>query len=375
MPAGVWLDLGPPAPDPKWGLARGRSWTTNMAFAPSLGLAFLYGEGVHGWYNEQNGRYMDDLWAYNIMAHRWVNIYAGTDVKHPPKLIINKDGFPALENGDVIPIAILSHSYQMTAWDPDVKAYFAMERRHELYRGTLPTIAAYMDAHKAELNERHASPWIYDTRTDKWERFATKSESPETGAGDTLLYIPTLKKLMFRRYGYVSFYDPATNDWQVANPGGPRPPFGIDAVACYDSKRDRVYIGGGQYPVAKGPNAFWIYDIKENKWIDPQPKGSPGDNEYGTGVTQMHYDTASDTVLLFRHGENGVGIYAYSPTDNAWTTVSKDLPARWYHDWRIAGSSGFYDADLNVHFFHVAGDSEDNGTIMVYRYKAAKPAK
>lgn len=30
--------------------------------------------------------------------------------------------------------------------------------------------------------------------------------------------------------------------------------------------------------------------------------------------------------------------------------------------------SGFYDPDLNAHFVHVAGDSQDNGVMWVYRY-------
>ena len=32
-----WLNLGPPAADPKWGKARGRSWSSNMPFAPTSG--------------------------------------------------------------------------------------------------------------------------------------------------------------------------------------------------------------------------------------------------------------------------------------------------------------------------------------------------
>src|SRR5437868_2787180 len=45
----AWLDLGPPAQDPKWGRARGRSWCAAMPLAPELGGAFLFGEGVHGY--------------------------------------------------------------------------------------------------------------------------------------------------------------------------------------------------------------------------------------------------------------------------------------------------------------------------------------
>jgi hypothetical protein len=31
-----WLELGPPAPDPKWGRARGRAWNAAMPLAPEL---------------------------------------------------------------------------------------------------------------------------------------------------------------------------------------------------------------------------------------------------------------------------------------------------------------------------------------------------
>src|SRR5262245_39137082 len=45
---GQWVSLGKPAPDPKWGGARGRAWA-EMSYAPELRAAFLYGEGVHGY--------------------------------------------------------------------------------------------------------------------------------------------------------------------------------------------------------------------------------------------------------------------------------------------------------------------------------------
>src|SRR5262249_38632190 len=70
-----WLNVGSPAADPKWGKGRGRSWSSRMAYAPDLKAAFLFGEGVHCWYNKQNNRYMDDLFVYDVMAHRWVCAY------------------------------------------------------------------------------------------------------------------------------------------------------------------------------------------------------------------------------------------------------------------------------------------------------------
>src|SRR5687768_10677684 len=52
-----WLNLGAPAADPTWGKARGRSWSSNMPFAPDVRGAFVFGEGVHA-YTKPDGRYM-----------------------------------------------------------------------------------------------------------------------------------------------------------------------------------------------------------------------------------------------------------------------------------------------------------------------------
>ena len=37
--------------------------------------------------------------------------------------------------------------------------------------------------------------------------------------------------------------------------------------------------------------------------------------------------------------------------------------------------NGFYSPELNAHFFHVAGDSADDGRIWAYRYKKATGKK
>src|SRR5436190_18099475 len=112
---GGWVDLGPPAPDPKWGRAGGRSWSGAMAFAPELRGAFLYGEGVHG-HAKPDGYYMDDLWFYDINAHRWVCCYPGAETKKLD-LVLNKDGFEATREGALVTVAQQVHGYSMNAYD------------------------------------------------------------------------------------------------------------------------------------------------------------------------------------------------------------------------------------------------------------------
>jgi hypothetical protein len=53
-----------------------------MPYAPELKAAFLFGEGVHNWWNRQNNRYMDDVFVYDVQGHRWVCVHPGTDVKN-----------------------------------------------------------------------------------------------------------------------------------------------------------------------------------------------------------------------------------------------------------------------------------------------------
>src|SRR5262249_44695436 len=104
---GSWLELGAPAADPKWGRARGRTWTSEMPLAPELRGAFLYGEGVHG-FVKPDGHYMDDLWFYDLHAHRWICCYPGADTKNL-QLKLNADGFETSANGEIIPVAQQVH--------------------------------------------------------------------------------------------------------------------------------------------------------------------------------------------------------------------------------------------------------------------------
>ena len=349
-----------------------------MAYARSLDGAFLFGEGSHGWHDSKTGRYMDGLWLYDVMAHRWRNLWPGTDTRNPPDLIVNRDGFMALPDGNPVPIATMVHGYQMTTWDSRRRRFMAMPNGHVYYEKALPTVFAFAKAHRNRFNSSHASPWIFDIGLGRWMRLsiAPPERSPPSGFGDTLIYLASRDTVFFHHLNQIWFYEPEQNSWTRRNPSGPRLPFSIDATACYDPKRQRIYLGGGSYPVAKGPNALWIYDIDSDRFVDPRPGGDPGGNSYATNYAMLHCNLAHDVVLLFRHKGKTRGIYAYRPDDNAWETVSRGLPAMWPEHYSSNGSSGFYHPGLDLYFFHVAGDSRDNGRILAYRYgRAVKPVQ
>ncbi len=360
-----WLNLGAPAPDPKWGQARGRSWACKMPLAADLRGAFLHGEGVHG-YTKPDGYYMDDLWFYDINAHCWICCYPGTNTKDLD-LKLNADGFET-KDGQVVAVAAMGHAYEMVTYDHDEKLFLCVPCDAGYWSKDMPQRKKALDDRPKK--ESNVSPWIYDAANGKWDRKVTDTASPKSSFGDVLHYLPNRKQTFYwGRDSGVWFYDADKNKWAQVKPSGPTPPFGIDPTACYDFRRDRIYMGGGGYPVVpKGKNALWIYDLKTDSWIDPQPKGAPcrGANHYGTQSAAMVFDAANDVVVLFCHGEKKEehGVYIYNPATNAWT----DEPVS---ELKAVGQcwNAFYDGELNAHFLHVAGDSRDDGVVWVYRYK------
>ncbi len=368
----AWLELGPPEADPKWGRARGRSWTSEMPFAPELRGAFLYGEGQHG-YTKPDGHYMDDLWFYDINAHRWICCYPGANVKSL-QLTLNGDGFETDDAGKLIPVAQQVHGYEMSTYDTDWRQFLMMPNLHTYWERDLPQRKTWL-----KPPPRNAGPWSFDTATGDWNRRRTKTAGPDSSYGDTFVYLPGRWAAFFlHRNSDVWLYDTQANNWSRSEPQGPPPPFGIDATSCFDTKRERIYIGGGSYPVVpSGQNAFWIYDLNNKTWIDPQPQGAPcqGSGSYPTKNAIMVYDAASDRVLLVFHSHHDdkperLGVYVYDPNTNAWSGERLAVPDKLGRDRQA--KNGFFDPLLSAVFIHTAGDSDDNGTMWVYRYKRAE---
>jgi hypothetical protein len=364
-----WLYLGAPQKDEKWGSGCGRSWSAALAHAPQLGGAFVYGEGVHG-YAKPNGHYMDDLWFYDLNGHRWICCYPGANTK-TLKLSVDKEGFEANEQGERIPVAQQVHAYSMNTYDTERQRFLSMPNLHEYWTTALPQRKAWYQAPPED-----ASPWTYDTTSGKWNRIRTGTPAPKSGYGDTFIYLPSSKRCFFGHgSSEVWFYDTVKDQWSQAKPEGPSPPWGIDSTSCYDPKRERIYVGGGSYPVVEaGKNALWIYDLKKDQWIDPQPKGAPvrGINSYATKNAFMVYDPPSDKVVLIVHSHGDtdpktVGIYVYDPAANAWTDEPLSLPK----EFNLRHTkSGYYDPALNAVILLSGGDSTDDVVAWAYRFQA-----
>ncbi len=366
---GQWLSLGKPVPDPKWGAAPGRAFTCKMAAAPDLGGAFLYGEGEHGGTTRRGDveYYNDDLFFYDLNAHAWVCCHPGTPVKGPKLKFDPKLKCEVNDNGEPLPVAVMIHGYADTAYSSKRKLFAGLPNGSYFYWGK--DLGRRRESKNVEEMHKQG-PWLYDAAGGKWE-LRLKSGGPKPEYGGVLEFVQRGgQELLFRyvRDGAVWLYDLDKREWSEAKPKGPRPPWGIEPNACYDTKRNRIYMGGGQYPEAKDTNALWAYDIKDNGLIDLKARDSKL-RLYATWGAVMTYDSVNDKVVLMRSNPSGggpVGIFVYDPETNAWSD-SQPFPKE--VAWQKV--NGFYSAELNAHVYHSAGDSVRDGVIHVYRLKAA----
>jgi hypothetical protein len=393
---GQWVDLGSPAPDPKHGKAPGRAWASRMPYAPDLGGAFLFGEGIHG--QVLRGYYMDDLWFYDINQHRWVCVYPGMKVKGGYKeFTINKDGFETNPKGHPVPVASMVHAYNVVTYDTDRKMFMSLPNaQHYCWNkieGRLEFLTAnmekfYSESHTPRLKKgvvrnrrkNKPSPWMYNTSIGHWERHRCKATKAPSSHMGLLHYIPTKKMALSYPGGKGSsaWYDSENKDWIAIPSKGEMPKWSRDFNVVYDSKRDRLIMGGGTGPtVKKGESALWSFDIKTETFTRVKPKGNPSTTLYTTNRAIMNYDSVNDVVILFLHapktqdkkvgGEHG--IYVYHPAKNEWETVSASPKELLPHIHYRNMLNGFYDPKLNVHILHRAGDSRANGTMSAWRYK------
>jgi hypothetical protein len=377
-----WLNLGSPAADPKWGKARGRSWSTNQPAAPNLRGGFVFGEGVHA-YTKPDGHYMNDLWFYDINAHRWVCLYPGIEVKSIVRrikggdLTVNDRGLLVDRDGQPLP-PLLIHAYGNLAYDPDRKKFAALGGQFANYfttdgeRGVFREAnKLFQEASKGKKVPGH-SPFYYDVATGKWECHPVEGAVGSSYGERMLVYIRSKKQFLYLGAKEPRYLDGEKRTWVAVKPTGTLPT-GIDHCAAYDPTRDCIYY----YTTGtkKAEHNFFVYDVKTNAWSNPKTKGT-GPFHATSYESVFSYDTANDALVVLRLYDKPApgyrrGVYVYDPRTMTWADPLP-IPAEVVKSIRN-GNHGFYDPELNAYFCHFAGDSTDNGTMWAYRYRKGKP--
>ena len=367
----AWLNLGTPQADPKWGRARGRAWGGRaLVLAPELRGAFFLGEGQHA-FVKPDGHIMDDLWFYDINAHRWIAVYPGTDTTtfsdrvKKGELKIDGNGQLVDKNGQPVPVHTLGHAWNFLTYDPHSRKFaFLAERGFgRFFMGNEAMMDEGLKLLEAQLVGKPRSPmspWFYDTVSGEFERYPSSTPKPDVGGFANFQYVKRRKQYFYGGAQGVAYFDSAARKWIKVDDTGPRP-ISYDHGGAYDEKRERIYMGAG---IEDPTGPFHIFDIETNTWSKPNQVGAPAKG-FRTNNASIFYDVKNDVVTIFQYTEKK--IYTYLPGSDAWS--SREFPATVLTLVNYPSFSAFYDAELNVAFLFAAGDSIDNGIMWAYRYK------
>jgi hypothetical protein len=360
-----WFDQGSPGPDPKWGKALGRSYSPRMVYLPKQRAGFLAGQGVHGGM-KKGGIYQDEVFAYDINAHRWICIYPGSDVTNLT-LRLDRHGFEVNDKGEHVPVAILGHGHHLFTYDSDQNKLVIIPLGNTWWDKAFPRRKEWLDDRASAWLRNPRHPWLYDPATGRWEHRFVEGDGPGPRQYFSAVeYLPSKKRTFFLDRGCkVWLYDGVANAWTTGETPA-KPLGGYDWNGCLDTRRERVFVGQSKDLLA--------YDARTGEW--KMCAAPPAGAFFGNSTTNtMTYDAANDVVVLgMMHRGSGIArenqgkgrLYFYRPGSDTWEKRSTPLPS-----WSGVVNA-FYDPDLNAHFFHVARDSMADGTIFVYRYRGSR---
>ena len=369
----AWLALGPPAPDPQFGVAFGRSWGGRaLVLAPDLRGAFYTGEGVHA-YVKPDGYAMDDVFFYDINAHAWIAVHPGNEIATfnqrvmDGELSIDDNGQLQDANGNPVPLHVLIHAWDFLTYDTAAQrfVFVAGDGMGDYYMPGLETIQPGLDmlmAQREGIAIPPMSPWSYSTADCAWERYPIETPTPDVGGYAAFVYASATDEYVYAGANGAATFDRTSNAWTVAKDSGPRPT-GYDHGVAYDPTRHRLYMGSGD---GTTPPGVFIYDIATSTWTKPESAGT-APATFRTNDASIFYDSVNDVVTVFHYLERTH--YTYDPEADSWT--SRPMPDEVFESAANASYNAFYDPTLNAYFVYAAADSGDNGTMWAYRYLAA----
>ncbi len=354
-----WLDLGAPAPDPKWGSRRGASYTSKMAFAPDLRGAFVTGEGPHARAHWPD--IMTDLFFYDINAHAWI-------CAAPPfhfrtqKLTVDENGFEVDETGQPLPYT-MGHGWQQFDYIRDTRQFIGV------WPGVTHSMRIMRPLRKAWTEGKELAakghPWFWDVASGRWERHITTGDVPTLKEHNHVVqYVPAMKSTfyfqMHTNLRGIYRFDHGSNHWTQVGSRVDRDNKGCVAL---DTKRTRLYV-------AHGGKA---YDFETGEWHDLA--GAKIWKQFvGPTSANLTYDSANDVVVAYRYytrpgwkdPDNYVRIY--DAAADAWLDEKREGPPG-NGGVNYAQYNAFYDPELNVHFMYAASDGSSEGKMWAYRYK------
>src|SRR5262249_45199873 len=152
--------------------------------APNLRGGFVFAEGVHA-YVKPDGHYMNDVWFYDINAHRWVCLYPGINVKtivqriKDKELVVDDNGLMVDKEGQPLP-PLLIHAYGSLGYEPNEKKFVFFGSQFGNYfttgkKGVFEEANQLFQELRKGKKAVSYSPFSYDVATGKFECFPVEN--------------------------------------------------------------------------------------------------------------------------------------------------------------------------------------------------------
>ena len=171
--------------------------------------------------------------------------------------------------------------------------------------------------------------WSYEPGGNRWVQQVPAGDRPPRLVGHSAVWDPGRERvLQFGGHGIgggaLWSYAPRANQWERLEPSGPAPPARGYHSAVWDPSREWMLVYGGIGPRAEIYDDLWVYDARENGWIElPRPRSRPSPRFYQAAV----WDPVGDQMLVFGGADLFQGVlwddlWSYRPATNGWTEIA-----------------------------------------------------
>ncbi|MBK8980035.1 MAG: hypothetical protein IPM29_29395 [Planctomycetes bacterium] len=368
-----WLDLGVPQPDPVHGLATGREYTPRMAWSATLQGAFLTGESGHGYVNPQTGRYVDDVWFYDLAGHAWRCVKAGSPVA-TLSLQLDAHRFEVDAQGRLVPTAQLGHGYELVTYDELHQLFFMQPLPNTYWVTSMPQRLGWLpDNDPGFPASQYRSPWLFDAIFGEWRRRPPGASPPDFNVAARAVAVHAIGGRIWvfdtsaANRARIWWFDPDTATWSAEATANQAPALTGNGISCLDEASGRVWYYGVEATSLQA--RMWSYDVGSRTWQTAIAAGTPPHSTiYVTAGRGLLHDARDDVVLLWiKSGSGAPVLHPYDVRTASWGTPSSPPAAMaslftWRH------LNAFHAADHDVHVFHVAPGDSGTGRIVAYRH-------
>lgn len=318
-----------------------RDYCNKMVWAPDRKRA-LYTGGGH------NIHPQNDVWEFDLASNTWVCLYGADPV--PPRFTPEKEAeglawYKAnskLEDGVIksprgAPLRPC-HTWWSLFYDSDQKRMLFLESHKGFFgvdKGLLAKLYS-LDPKDSLLQGYGSGPgesWLFSfyPETKEWKEVLTKV--PKGRESSCLEYLSDSKTLWWASTKTYT-YDAPKKEWKPIPING----FGGGGETAYDPESKKV--------VATVGVETWVFDCDTNIWTQVQKNAPDGGL---VPVSTFCFDSTAKKFVLYTHlnmkgkAENTVRLCLYDLPENKWVEPNPqgDFP-------KIGNIAGYYDPERNV---------------------------